>query len=119
MCRQQLAAFQLALPKLEAEGIGVVSASADAQADAEREAAELSLTFPLGYGLDVLETAAAVGAYHGEGPPPKNRFLQATGFVLNAQHKVVNAVYSSGAYGRLTWQEVVNLVRYLKNARPG
>jgi hypothetical protein len=39
VCRQQLAAFQIALPKLEAEGIGVVSASADAQADAEREAA--------------------------------------------------------------------------------
>ena len=112
-----MAAFQIALPKLEVEGIGVVSASADSQADAEQEALELKLTFPLGYGLDALQTAAAVGAFHGEAAPPRNRFIQATAFVLNAQHKVVNAVYSSGAYGRLTWQEVLNLVRYLKTAR--
>lgn len=112
-----MAAFQIALPKLAAEGISVVSASADAQADAEREAAELKITFPLGYGLDVEQAAAAVGAFRGEAPPPRGKFLHATGFVLNAQHHVVNAVYSTGAYGRLGWQEVLGLVQYLKKAR--
>ena len=113
-----MAAYQLALPKLAAEEIGVLSASTDAQADAEREAAELKLTFPLGYGLDAAQVSALTGAFYKEEPSPHGRFLHATGIVINAQHKVVNAVFSTGAQGRLSWQEVLGLVQFLKKRTP-
>jgi hypothetical protein len=41
--------------------------------------------------------------------------LQTTGFVLAPDGTVVNAVYSSGAIGRLVAEDVVGLVSYIKS----
>lgn len=112
-----MAAFQTALPKLEAEGIGVFSASSDRREDAEAEAKELKLTFPFGYGLPVDETAAKLGAFHGEYPAPRGRFLQSTGFVLSPDRKIAVAVYSTGPIGRLVWQDVLGIVQFIKQKK--
>ena len=40
--------------------------------------------------------------------------LQSTGFVLDPQGKVIVSVYSSGAIGRLVPEDVIGLVRYLR-----
>ena len=42
------------------------------------------------------------------------RYLQSTGFVLAPDGSVVTAVYSSGAIGRLLPDEVVGLVKHVR-----
>jgi hypothetical protein len=68
------------------------------------------LTFPVGYGADAAAVAALTGAFVNPGPV----YLQSTGFVLDPAGKVVVSVYSSGAIGRLVPDDVVGLVRYLR-----
>ena len=41
-------------------------------------------------------------------------YLQSTGFVLDPAGNVVVSVYSSGAIGRLVPDDVIGLVRYLR-----
>jgi peroxiredoxin len=108
-----LAAFQKALPRLQAEGINVLAASSDGLENARRTVSEWGLTFPVGYGLPVEETAGTLGAFYGM-KPEHGRFLHATGFVLKSDRTVLVSVYSSGAIGRLAWQDVLGLVQHLK-----
>jgi hypothetical protein len=41
-------------------------------------------------------------------------FVQSTGFVLDPAGRVVVSVYSSGAIGRLVPEDVLGLIRYLR-----
>ena len=68
------------------------------------------LTFPVGYGADAAGVAALTGAFVNHDPA----YLQSTGLVLDPAGKVVVSVYSSGAIGRLVPDDVVGLVRYLR-----
>ena len=43
---------------------------------------------------------------------PEPRFLQATGFVLDPQGRVVVSACSSGAIGRITAEDAVGLIHY-------
>jgi hypothetical protein len=45
---------------------------------------------------------------------PHRGFLQSTGFVLDPRGRVIVSVYSSGAIGRLVPEDVVGLVRYVR-----
>ena len=45
---------------------------------------------------------------------PDPVYLQSTGFVLDPEGKVIVSVYSSGAIGRLVPEDVIGLVRYLR-----
>jgi hypothetical protein len=45
-------------------------------------------------------------------------FLQSTGFVLDPAGRVVVSVYSSGAIGRLLPEDVVGLIRYVRDHAP-
>jgi peroxiredoxin len=109
---QQLAAFQRAQDKLQEEGIAVVAASTDPLDKARQTVSEQSVTFPVGYGLPLKETAAAVGAFFDE----RRNILQATGFVLKPDKRIVVAQYSSGPIGRLVWQDVLGLVQHMKKS---
>jgi hypothetical protein len=55
--------------------------------------------------------AALTGAYVN----PEPHHLQTTGFVLDPNGKIITAVYSSGAIGRLTAEDVAGFVRYVKS----
>jgi hypothetical protein len=68
------------------------------------------LTFPVGHSADARAIAAATGAFVNPDPV----YLQSTGFVLDPAGQVVVSVYSSGAIGRLVPQDVIGLVRYLR-----
>ena len=114
-CIAQLKAFQAGLPKLEAEGIGVVAFSADPLDKARGVVADHQLTFPVGYGASVERTASALGTFYDPSPSHTTPYLQSTGFVLAPGGKVVTSVYSSGAIGRLVWQDVLGLVQYIKS----
>ncbi len=105
-----MAAFERAQERLRQEGITVVAASTDAIEKARETVAEHSLSYPVGYGVPLRETAATLGAFFDE----KRGFFQATGFVVKPDGTIAVAQYSSGPIGRLVWQDVLGLVQFYK-----
>ena len=65
----------------------------------------------MGHSADADKVAAITGAYTNDSP----RYLQSTGFVLAPDGKILNAVYSSGALGRLVAEDVIGMVNYIKS----
>lgn len=104
------AAFEKAQARLDDEGIRVVAASTDPFDKATETVKEHRLHFPVGYGLPVAETAAALGGFYKE----RRGILHSTGFVLRPDHTIAVAQYSSGPIGRLVWQDAVALVQFYK-----
>jgi len=105
-----LAAFERARDRFRDEGIAMLAASTDPREKAAETVAENSLTFPVGYGLPLKETAGLFGAFYEE----KRGVLHATGFVVKPDHTIAVAQYSSGPIGRLVWQDVLGLVQFYK-----
>lgn len=114
-CVSQLKAFQAGIAKLEEEGIGVVSLSADPCDRALAMAREHHLQFPVACGASVDAVGAALGVYYEPTPGERGPHLQSAGFLLGPDGRVLLAVYSSGAVGRLVWQDVLGLVRYIRS----
>lgn len=113
-CQAQLRSFQAGLARLEEEDIGVIAASVDDEAHSASMAESLGLTFPVAHGLPVVETARTLGAYYEAAPTHTAPYLQSTGFVLGPDRRILLALYSSGAIGRLSWQDVLGMVQYAK-----
>jgi len=109
-CNAQLRAFQRAAEKLADAGARVVALSVDDEATTRALVAEHGLTYPVGYGADAAAVSAATGAFTNPDPV----YLQSTGFVLDPAGRVIVSVYSSGAIGRLVPDDVVGLVRYVR-----
>ena len=113
-CNAQLSAFQRSLDGLAALGVSVVALSADDEAATQNLIAKHGLQFPVGHSAVAVAVAARTGAFANPDP----RYLQSTGFVLDPGGRVVVSVYSSGAIGRLVPQDVIGLVRYLREHAP-
>jgi peroxiredoxin len=109
-CNAQLSAFQRSLDSLAAMDIQVVALSVDDEATTQDLIAKHGLRFPVGHSADADAIAEATGAFVNPDP----RYLQSSGFVLDPAGRVVVSVYSSGAIGRLVPQDVLGLVRYLR-----
>jgi peroxiredoxin len=109
-CNAQLRAFQRASDSLTQTGIKVAALSVDDEPTTAELIAKHGLTFPVGHSADPAAVADLTGAFVNPDPV----FLQSTGFVLNPEGKVVVSVYSSGAIGRLVPDDVLGLVRYLR-----
>lgn len=109
-CVTQLRSFQRALPQLEEAGVKIVSLSVDDETAAKEMIDKHRLTFPVGYGADADAVAAATGAFVN----PQPHYLQSTGFLLDPAGKVTVSVYSSGAIGLLVPQDVLGMVRYMR-----
>ena len=112
-CVAQLSAFAQAEGALAELGIKVAALSADDQGAAATLAVEQKIAFPIGYGADVDQIGATTGAYVNEQP----RHLQSTGFVLDPAGRVLTAVYSSLAIGRLVASDVIGFVRYVRSRK--
>jgi peroxiredoxin len=112
-CCAQLAAFSRAQEIFAAAGITTVALSVDDKATSETLVAKLRLSFPVGFGAHADDIAAVTGAYVADG----SAYLQSTGFVLDRRGRILNAVYSSGAIGRLVPDDVVGFVRYVESQR--
>lgn len=110
-CNAQLAAFARSADKFAAEAIKVVSVSVDEREKTEALVEKHELGFPVAYGADAHAVSAVTGAFLNGDPV----YLQATGFVLKPGSRIVTAVYSTGAIGRLLPNDVLGLVRYLKS----
>jgi peroxiredoxin len=111
-CNAQLAAFARAADKFAEEGIRVVSVSVDDRKTSEALIEKHNLGFPVAYGADARAVSAATGAFVNKDP----LCLQATGFVLNPEGRIVTAVYSTRAIGRLMPDDVLSFVRHLKSS---
>ena len=111
-CNAQLAAFAQGADQFAREGIKVVSVSVDDREKSEALVEKHKLGFPVGYGANAQSVSAATGAFVNDDPV----CLQATGFVLNPEGRIVTAVYSTRAIGRLLPDDVLGFVRYLKSS---
>jgi len=109
-CNAQLRAFQRAAESLAETGIKVAALSVDDESTTAELIAKHGLTFPVGHSADARAVAELTGAFVNPDPV----FLQSTGFVLDPAGKVIVSVYSSGAIGRLVPDDVIGLVRYLR-----
>lgn len=110
-CNAQLAAFQRATDTLTALDVRVAALSVDDEPTTKALVDKHHLAFPVGHSADAERVAALTGAYLNDDP----RYLQSAGFVLGPDGSVLNAVYSSGAIGRLVPEDVAGLVRYLRS----
>jgi peroxiredoxin len=108
-CKSQLAAFARAHSTLRSIGIEVVAISVDGEAVSAELVERMRLNFPVGFGVRADEISAATGAYVADGAT----YLQSTGFVLDKTGRILTAVYSSGAIGRLVPEDVAGFVRYI------
>jgi peroxiredoxin len=113
-CNAQLRAFQRASDGLASTGIMVAALSVDDEPATAELIAKHGLTFPVGHSADARAIAALTGAFVNPDPV----YLQSTGFVLDPAGRVVVSVYSSGAIGRLVPEDVIGLVRYLREHSP-
>ena len=111
-CNAQLAAYARAADDLAKERIKVVSLSTDDRETSEALVKMHNLNFPVGYGADARAVSAATGAVVNAKPV----CLQATGFILDSDGRIVTAVYSTRAIGRLMPDDVLSFVRHLKSS---
>ncbi len=88
----------------------MVAASVDPLEKAGETVKKQSLTYPVGFGLPVKETAAMLGAFYEE----RRGILHAAGFVVKPDRTIAVAQYSSGPIGRLVWQDVLGFVQFYK-----
>ena len=103
-----MAAFEADRAELDATGVAIVAASTDDEAHAATTVADLGLSFPVGHGLPLEDTAARLGAYY----EPRRGILNATGFVLRPGGAIALAAYSSGPIGRLVAPDVLAAIRF-------
>lgn len=87
-----------------------MAASTDPLEKAKETVNEHSLTFPVGYGLPMKDTAATLGAFYEE----RRNILQSTGFAIKPDKTIVVSQYSSGPIGRLVWQDILGLIQFYK-----
>ena len=113
-CNAQLRAFERAGEALAAAGVKVAALSVDDKEATAALVGKHKLTVPVGYGAVAPAIASLTGAFVNPDPV----YLQSTGFVLDPAGNVIVSVYSSGAIGRLVPDDVVGLVRYLREHAP-
>jgi len=109
-CNAQLRAFQRSADSLGEVGAEVTALSVDDEATTAALVAKHGLSFPVGYNADAKAISEATGAF----VDPDRGFLQSTGFILDPTGRVVISVYSSGAIGRLVPDDVIGMLRYLR-----
>ncbi len=93
----------------------VVALSVDDEPTTKALIAKHGLEFPVGHSAHAWPIAELTGAFVNDEPT----YLQSTGFVLDPAGRIVVSVYSSGAIGRLVPDDVVGLIRYLREHAAG
>jgi peroxiredoxin len=113
-CNAQLRAFQRSLDRFTDMDTLVIALSVDDETTTRRLIAKHGLQFPVGHSADARAIATTTGAFVNNDP----MYLQSTGFVLDPRGRVVVSLYSSGAIGRLVPEDVIGLIRYLREHAP-
>lgn len=113
-CNAQLRAFERARDRLDELGVRVVALSVDDEATTQALVDKHGIAFPVGHRADANAVHDAVGAFVHADP----EYLESTGFVLDPAGRVIVSVYSSAAIGRLVPDDVVGLIRYVRDQTP-
>ena len=114
-CRTQLSDFQTHAEQFAALNTKIVALSVDSRSEAQETVSKHDLNFPVAYGIDAQAVAATVGNFLSNGSDGKPTYSQATGFVLSPDGKVVVALYSSSAVGRLNAAETLGVLKYAQS----
>lgn len=88
----------------------MLALSVDPLEGAQKTVQRRSITFPIAFGVNGSEFAAQTGAFY----DANKGFLQAAGFLLGPEGRVMAALYSTGAVGRYTAAEVLRLIDHLE-----
>jgi peroxiredoxin len=99
--------FQRNIEEFEKNNIKVVAASADTLEDAIKTVEKYKLTFKVGYGLNPEDISAITGAFYNK----EKEYIHATGFIINQDGKIENAVYSSRSLGRLVAKDCLAFIK--------
>ena len=99
--------FQKHSAEFESRKIKIIAASTDPQDKAAETVNKYGITFAVGYGLSPAALSAASGAFFN----PEKNFLHATGFIINPDARIENAVYSSRSIGRLTAKDCLAFIK--------
>ena len=110
-CNAQLRAFERARDRLDALSVRVVALSVDDEATTQALIDKHGIGFPVAHSADAKAIHDAVGAFVHAEP----EYLESTGFVLDPAGRVIVSVYSSAAIGRLVPDDVVGLIRYVRD----
>lgn len=108
-----MADFETKANEFRAAGIRLLAASVDTEEDARKVTRELSLSYAVAYGLSAEEVSALTGAYY----EAEKRYLHATAFVLKPDGSVAAAVYSTGAIGRYTAADALDVATSLSKKK--
>lgn len=98
--------FQRSIKDFEKRDIQVIAASSDPWEKALETVERYRLTFKVGYGLNAPAVSELTGAFYDE----RDGYLHATGFLIDPEGKVVNAVYSSRSVGRLVAKDCLEYI---------
>lgn len=110
-CVAQLTDFATHREELDELGVKVVALSVDDEQTGAGLAAKHNIEFAIGYGADADNVAAITGAFPNDSP----RHLQPTAFTLTPDGRILAAVYSSSAIGRLTAKDLTGFVTFVKS----
>lgn len=113
-CNEQLAAFTKAYRSFAQGRINIVAFSVEDEATTRELISKHRIPFKMGHSANIEAVVLATGAFESESPK-WGRFLGTTGFVLSPHGTVANAVYSSGAVGRLVPSDVLRLIEFLES----
>jgi alkyl hydroperoxide reductase subunit AhpC len=98
--------FQKSLKEFEKRNIQVIALSSDPWEKAIETVERYKIAFRVGYGLDAREVSALTGAFYDE----KEGYVHATGFIIDPEGRVVNAVYSTRSIGRLVAKDCLDYI---------
>lgn len=100
--------FQKNIAQFDEQNVTIVCASVDKIEDAIKTRDNHKLTFPVAYELEGEHLSELTGAFYDK----DRRWSQGTGFLIDPDGKVAQAVYSTGPNGRYTAAEILKLIGY-------
>ena len=94
--------------EFQAADIGLILASVEDKATSQALLDRHGVDIPFAYGLDAEEMSRAVGCYY----DARDKYTEATGFMLQPDKKVYLGAYSTGVVGRIRADNAYSVIRY-------
>ena len=101
------------MSEFKKENVEIVALSVDPMEKAMETIDKLKLEFPVAYGLEAPRDAETIGAFWDE----RRKIIQPASFILDSDHKVVDACYSIGPIGRITAADALSHIQFFKKRK--
>ncbi|THB66995.1 MAG: hypothetical protein D6E12_09480 [Desulfovibrio sp.] len=110
-----MADYQRLYKEFQASDIGIVMASVNDKATNQALMDRHGVDIPFAYGLDAEEMSRAVGCHYNV----DDKFIEATGFLLQPDATVYLGAYSTGVLGRIRADNALSVIRYYQTKDTG